>query len=94
MKKMVVVSILVVSLALGGCAGMTPTQQTTLSGAAIGAGAGALFGAMAGNAGLGAAIGGAVGGTGGYLYGKHKEAEGDAYSRGYYQGRRDNQRGY
>lgn len=79
MMKFLVVSILVVGLALSGCAGMTDTQQRTLSGGAMGAGAGALFGAMGGNAAMGAAIGGAVGAGGGYLYGKHKEAEANAY---------------
>ena len=34
---------------------------------------------------MGAAIGGAAGATGGYLFGKHKEAEQSAYE----QGRRD-----
>jgi hypothetical protein len=31
---------------------------------------------------MGAAIGAASGTAGGYLYGKHKEAEQDAYNRG------------
>ncbi len=77
--KILIISILVVGLALSGCAGMTQTQQTTLSGGAIGAGAGAALGAIGGNAAMGAAIGGAVGIAGGYLYGKHKEAEANAY---------------
>lgn len=87
MMKIMIVLIMVISLSLAGCAGMTQTQQRTLSGGAMGAGAGALFGAMAGNAGMGAAIGGAVGATGGFLYGKHKEAEANAYQRGYNEGR-------
>lgn len=74
--------ILLTCFALSGCAGMTDTQQRSLSGAAGGAAAGAIIGAIAGNAGLGAAIGGAVGGTGGYLYGKHKETEQRAYEQG------------
>ena len=36
MKKNLIVVLLVVSLALGGCAGMSDTEQRTLSGAAIG----------------------------------------------------------
>jgi len=87
MAKLLIAAILVVSLALGGCAGMTPTQQRTLSGGAMGAGAGALFGAIAGDAALGAAVGGVVGATGGYLYDQHKQAEEKAYWRGYQQGR-------
>lgn len=74
--------ILIVCLGLSGCAGMTPTEQRTLSGGALGAAGGALIGAMAGNAGLGAAIGGVVGATGGYIYSKQQEAEEDAYLRG------------
>ena len=36
MKKLLIVSLLTLSLALGGCAGMSDTEQRTLSGAAIG----------------------------------------------------------
>jgi hypothetical protein len=39
-----IVAVLFVVFILAGCAGMTPTEQRTLSGAAIGAGAGALGG--------------------------------------------------
>lgn len=77
---------LVVSLVLPGCAGMTQTQQRTLTGGAGGAAAGAAIGAIAGNAGMGAAIGGAAGLLGGFLYGKSKEAEAAAYDQGYKQG--------
>ena len=61
---------------------MSETGQRTATGALIGAGAGGIIGAIAGNAGMGAAIGAGVGATGGFLYGKHKEAEQDAYQRG------------
>jgi hypothetical protein len=61
---------LLVAVAAGGCAGMSETEQRTLSGGAGGAAAGAVIGALAGNAGLGAAIGGAVGAGGGFLYGR------------------------
>lgn len=87
MTKLLLAAILMITLALGGCAGMTPTEQRTLSGGAIGAGAGALFGAIAGNAGLGAAIGGIVGAGGGFLYDQHKQAEDAAYMQGYQRGR-------
>jgi hypothetical protein len=36
---------------------------------------------------MGAAIGAGVGATGGFLYGKHKEAEDEAYQRGVADGR-------
>jgi osmotically inducible lipoprotein OsmB len=82
MMKILMASVLVISLAFAGCAGMTDTQQRTLSGGAMGAAGGAVIGAMAGNAGLGAVIGGAAGAGGGFLYGRHKEAEQAAYQRG------------
>lgn len=57
-----------------GCAGLTPTQQRTLSGGAIGAAGGAAITAIAGgNAAVGAAIGGAAGALTGYIIGQqHK----------------------
>lgn len=82
-------SILVITIlattSLAGCAGMSDTQQRTVTGGLGGAATGAAIGAIAGNAGMGAAIGAAAGTAGGYLYGKHKEAE----QRAYEQGRRD-----
>jgi len=69
-------------LAVVSCAGMSDTQQRTVTGGLGGAAGGAAIGAIAGNAGMGAAIGAGVGVLGGYLYGKHKEAEADAYERG------------
>jgi len=59
-----------------GCAGMTRTEQRTLSGGAIGAAGGAAIGAITGgSAAVGAAVGGAAGALGGYLLSnteKHK----------------------
>lgn len=49
-----------VTLTLGGCAGMTETQQGTAQGALLGASAGAIIGVLAGK-GKGAAIGVGVG---------------------------------
>ena len=66
-KKMI--SVLVVVFMLAGCAGMSTTQQRTLSGAAIGAGGGAAIGAITGGSpGVGAAVGAGAGALGGYLY--------------------------
>jgi hypothetical protein len=75
MKSLSVITILVIGLALGGCSGMSDTEQRTLSGAAIGAGAGAVVGAVAGNTAVGAVVGTAVGAGGGYLYDQHKKSE-------------------
>lgn len=63
---------LAAGLLLGGCSGMSETQQTTLSGGAIGAAGGAALGAIGGNAGLGALAGGMAGAGAGYLYGQHR----------------------
>ena len=86
MKRISILSIaFLATINLSGCAGMTDTQQRTVTGGLGGAAGGALIGAIAGNAGMGAAIGAGVGVVGGYLYGKHKESEQKAYE----QGRRD-----
>ncbi len=51
-----------------GCAGMSRTEQRTLSGGAIGAAGGAALGAITGGSpAVGAAVGGAAGALGGYL---------------------------
>lgn len=64
----------VTALALVACAGMSNTQQRTLSGAGIGAGVGAVGAAVTGGSPVGgAAIGAAVGAGGGYLYDKSKK---------------------
>ena len=72
----------VLIIAMGGCAGMSDTQQRTLTGGAGGAAGGALIGAIAGNAGMGAAIGAGVGLAGGYLYGQHEDSKKAAYQQG------------
>ena len=56
MKRFIACFVLSTTLGLSACAGQTPTQQRTLSGAAIGAVGGSAIGAIAGNAGLGLAI--------------------------------------
>jgi osmotically inducible lipoprotein OsmB len=82
MMKILLASILVFSLALSGCTGMSTTQQRTLTGGAIGAAGGAAIGAMSGNTGLGAAIGGAAGLAGGFLYDQSQQYQNETYQRG------------
>lgn len=53
-----------------GCAGMSRTEQRTLSGGAIGAGGGAALGALVGGSpAVGAGVGGALGAVAGYISG-------------------------
>jgi len=87
MQRFILPIVLVIVLALAGCAGMSETQQRTVTGGAAGAAGGALLGAIAGNAGLGAAIGGGAGLLGGFLYGQHEESKHQAYQRGAQDGR-------
>jgi uncharacterized membrane protein len=83
MKRTMIAIILTISLALAGCAGMSDTQQRTLSGGAIGAGAGAVVGAISGNTALGAAVGAAGGAAGGYLYDRYEKTKEAEYQKGY-----------
>jgi hypothetical protein len=62
MKKILMVSTMVLGLA--ACANQTPTQQRVTTGAGVGALGGAAVGALAGG-GRGAAIGAVAGGIGG-----------------------------
>ena len=87
MKKLAIVIVLVMSLAFFGCAGMTDTQQRTLSGSAMGAVAGTAIGAMSGHAGWGAVIGAAAGAGGGYLYDKNEKSKEAAYQKGFEEGK-------
>jgi osmotically inducible lipoprotein OsmB len=75
MKRMVIVFALIVfAFTFAGCAGMSRTQQTTLSGAGIGAAGGAVLGAVVGGSPLaGAAVGAAVGGAAGYIVGEQND---------------------
>lgn len=75
MKKAVIL-VMVVALAVGGCSGMSSTQQRVLSGGAIGASSGALIGWAAGSPAAGAAIGGGAGLLGGYLYDQYEKSRG------------------
>jgi hypothetical protein len=82
MKTFAILVLAVLLINISGCAGMSDTAQRSMTGGLGGAAGGAVIGAIAGNAGMGALIGGAVGTTGGFLYGKHKEAEQRAYQQG------------
>jgi len=83
MKKLTIILILIVSLTVFGCAGMSDTQQRTLSGGAIGTGAGAIVGAIAGHTAWGAAIGAATGAAGGYLYDHYEKSKEAEYQNGH-----------
>jgi hypothetical protein len=75
MKKTVIL-VLVAALLLGGCSGMSPTQQRVLSGGAIGASSGALIGWAAGSPAVGAGIGAGAGMLGGLIYDQYEKSRG------------------
>ena len=75
MKKTIALVVVAVLL-VGGCSGMSNTQQRVLSGGAIGAGSGALIGWAAGSPAAGAAIGGGAGLLGGYIYDQYEKSRG------------------
>ena len=77
MNKILIIALLAIGLALGGCSNMSDTQKRTGGGAVIGAGAGTAIGAASGSAGWGAAIGTAAGATSGYLYDRYKKSSED-----------------
>jgi osmotically inducible lipoprotein OsmB len=85
MRRAIPAMLLITLISLGGCAGLTETEQRTLTGGTAGAAGGAVIGAITGDAGLGAAIGG-TGLLGGFLFGQHEESERQAYQEGYHQG--------
>jgi len=80
--------LLVMVLALSGCAGMSDSNRTKAEGAGVGAAGGAGIGALlgqviGGDTGatlIGAAIGGAVGGLAGFAYGDHVAKEKKKYA--------------
>jgi osmotically inducible lipoprotein OsmB len=74
--KRAAVLLLVAAMLVGGCSGMSNTQQRTLSGGAIGASSGALIGWAAGCPACGAAIGGGAGLAGGYIYDQYEKSQG------------------
>jgi hypothetical protein len=82
MAKPIRTGVLLLGLAVAGCADMSETQQRTLTGGAGGATAGAILGAIGGNAALGAVAGAVAGTAGGYLWDQHKKGEEAAYRQG------------
>lgn len=74
--KRAVILVVVLALAVGGCSGMSSTQQRMLSGGAMGASSGALIGWAAGSPAAGAAIGGGAGVLGGFLYDQYQKSRG------------------
>jgi hypothetical protein len=82
LKSRPLVPMMLTALCMTGCAGLSDTQQRTMTGSMGGAAGGAVIGAIAGNAGLGALIGAGAGALGGFAYGKHKEAVDRAYQQG------------
>jgi osmotically inducible lipoprotein OsmB len=74
--KQAAILVMIAALLVGGCSGMSNTQQRTLSGGAIGAGSGALIGWAAGCPACGAAIGGGAGLVGGYVYDQYEKSKG------------------
>lgn len=75
MKKIkCVIAVALLTLSVAGCAGMSETQQRTLSGGAIGAGAGLGIAAVSGgNLWVGTAVGAGAGALTGYILGESKK---------------------
>jgi osmotically inducible lipoprotein OsmB len=92
MRKSAIAIILAISITFVGCAGMSETQQRTLSGGAIGAGAGAVVGAIAGHTALGIVAGAAAGAAGGYLYDQNQKAKQAESQKGYKAGQQSEQK--
>ncbi len=76
MKKIILL-IMVAVMLLGGCSGMSTTEQRVLSGSAIGAGSGTLIGWAAGGPLVGAAVGAGAGAVGGVLYDNYQKSRGN-----------------
>ena len=78
MRNKLIVSSVLLTLVLGGCANMTETQKGTAKGAGIGAGVGAVVGAVAGKgkgAAIGAVVGAGVGAVAGNVWTKRQEEQ-------------------
>lgn len=76
MQKLLLATLLIVSLSFTACTDMSKTQQGALSGGAIGAGAGLGISALTGGSlGMGALLGGGLGAVAGGLYGHEKQTK-------------------
>ena len=78
MRNKLIVSSVLLTFVLGGCANMTETQKGTAKGAGIGAGVGAVVGAVAGKtkgAVIGAVVGAGVGAVAGNVWTKRQEEQ-------------------
>ena len=78
MHKKLLVSAVLATFVLGGCANMSETQKGTAKGVAIGAAGGAVVGAIAGKgkgAAIGAVVGGAAGAVAGNVWTKRQEEQ-------------------
>ena len=78
MRNKLIVSSMLLTFVLGGCANMTETQKGTAKGAGIGAGVGAVVGAVAGKtkgAVIGAVVGAGVGAVAGNVWTKRQEEQ-------------------
>lgn len=71
-----VILVVAAAVLLGGCSGMSNTEQRVLSGTAIGAGGGTLIGWAAGGPLVGAAVGAGAGAVGGVLYDQYQKSIG------------------
>jgi osmotically inducible lipoprotein OsmB len=87
-RKLILACGLTGTLVLAGCAGMSETEQRTLSGGAIGTAAGVAVGAITGEWAW-AAGGAAIGAASGYLYDQQKKKEQHAYEQGVQQGKKE-----
>lgn len=83
MRSVKFLAFIILAVSLFGCTGMSPRQQSTLSGGAIGAGGGALLGGLSGGSpAVGAILGGGAGALTGYILGGQGEPR-HQYRRGY-----------
>lgn len=72
MRNITAIMIVLATVSMYGCAGMTNTEQKTLSGAGIGAGSGAVLGIITGGSPVvGAVVGGGVGAITGHIIGEN-----------------------
>jgi hypothetical protein len=86
-RKLILAWSLAGAVTLAGCAGMSETEQRTLSGAAVGTAAGAAVGAITGE--WAWTLGGAaVGAASGYIYDQQKQKEKRAYEQGVQEGKK------